>query len=56
MKPEKETPKKPLPAGFTIKPELEAEYTDQPLFKDKVCRANHILKTFGLPKFGESAK
>ena len=50
MKPKKETTKMKLPKGFTIKPGLDEKYADQPLFKDKVDRANHILKAFGLPK------
>jgi hypothetical protein len=40
-----------LPKGFTIDPTLEGKYDDQPLFQDKVDRANQILKTVGLPKF-----
>lgn len=40
-----------LPKRFTIDPTLRGKYDDQPLFKDKVDRANHILKTVGLPKF-----
>ena len=45
-------PVKPkFPKGFTIDPTLDGKYNDQPLFKDKVDQANHILKTVGLPKF-----
>ncbi len=52
MKTKKSETKKPkLPKGFTVDPELTGKYDDQPLFKDKVDRANHILKTVGLPKF-----
>ena len=40
-----------LPKGFTVDLTLEGKYDDQPLFKEKVDRANHILKTVGLPKF-----
>ena len=43
-----------LPKGFTVDPTLEGKYDDQPLFKDKVDRANHILKTVGLPKFDQA--
>ncbi len=43
-----------LPKGFTIDPLLQGKYDDQPLFKDKVDRANHILKTVGLPKFDKA--
>lgn len=43
-----------LPAGFTIDPSLTGKYDDQPLFKEKVDRANHILKTIGLPKWNNS--
>ncbi len=42
--------KKELPKDFSINPSLTDKYADQPLFKDKVDRANHILKTIGLPK------
>lgn len=49
MKPKKQIKAK-LPNGFTSKPGLDEQYNEQPLFKDKVDRANHILKTFGLPK------
>ncbi len=52
MKTEKKikTVKAKLPKGFTIDLSLKGKYDDQPLFKDKVDRANHILKTVGLPK------
>lgn len=43
--------KKKLSKDFTINPALSGKYDDQPLFKDKVDRANHILKTVGIPKF-----
>ncbi len=36
---------------YTIKPSLQGKYNDQPLFQDKVDRANFILKKFGIPKF-----
>jgi len=39
-----------LPKGFTLNPKLDKKYSCQPLFKDKVDRANHILKTVELPK------
>ncbi len=44
------TEKKELPKGFKVNPSLADKYVDQPLFKDKVDRANHILKTVGIPK------
>ncbi len=50
MKPQKEAAKKKLPKGFTLKSGLGDQYADQPLFKDKLDQANHILKTFGIPK------
>lgn len=50
MKPKKQLQKVKLPKGFTIKPGLDEQYADQPLFKDKADRANHILKVFGLPR------
>ena len=42
--------KKKLPKNFKVKSSLTDKYADQPLFKDKVNRANHILKAVGLPK------
>lgn len=45
------TGKKKLPKDFKINPALTNKYANQPLFKDKVDRVNHILKTVGLPKF-----
>ena len=51
MKPKKEPARKKLLEGFSIKSGLDDKYADQPLFKDKVDRANHILKTVGLPDF-----
>lgn len=51
MKVKKEkTIKNKLPKGFKIDPSLTNKYNDEPLFKDKIERANHILKTVGLPK------
>jgi hypothetical protein len=46
----KKNTKTKLPKGFTINSTLDKKYSDQPLFKDKVERANHILRTIGLPK------
>ncbi len=46
----RKTINKKLPAGFKVNPELDNKYNDQPLFKEKVDKANHILKTVGLPK------
>ncbi len=51
MKTNKITAEKKLPKGFKFNATLDNKYTDQPLFKEKVDRANHILKTVGLPKF-----
>ena len=53
MKPKKQPASQPAPAlpeGFTLNPALNQQYDEQPLFKDKIDRANHILKTVGLPK------
>ncbi len=44
------TYKKKLPKGFKINNSINDKYADQPLFKDKVDKANHILKTVGVPK------
>lgn len=52
MKTKKSKVSKPkLPKGFKIDPKLNGNYDEEPLFKDKIDRANSILKTFGLPKF-----
>jgi len=51
--PKKKLPKgfENLPKGFRYNPALDNNnYAEQPLFKEKVDRANHILKTIGLPK------
>ena len=45
------TAKKPTRKEYTIKPSLQGKYDDQPVFQDKVKRANFILKKFGVPKF-----
>ncbi len=51
MKTKKPAASKPkLPKGFKVDPKMNGKYDDQPLFKDKVDRANYILKTVGLPK------
>jgi hypothetical protein len=50
MKTTKPSQKKKLPKSFKINKSLTDKYADQPLFKDKIERANHILKTVGLPK------
>jgi hypothetical protein len=42
--------KKKLPKSFRVNKTLSDKYADQPLFKDKIERANHILKTVGIPK------
>jgi hypothetical protein len=47
----RKAPKKKVTPEVVITPELNGKYDDQPLFQDKVNRANHILKTFGIPKF-----
>lgn len=50
MKTKKTVSEKKLPKGFKLNTSLGDKYKDQPLFKDKVERANYILKTVGLPK------
>jgi hypothetical protein len=42
--------KNKLPAGFKVYPDLQHKYEDQPLFKDKVEKANMLVKKVGLPK------
>lgn len=56
MKTDKESNEKKIPKGFKVSPKLSDKYNDEPLFKDKVDRANHILKTIGLPKASKMAK
>lgn len=43
-------------ADYRINPELQGKYDDQPLFQDKIDRANQILKTVGIPKFPVRSK
>ncbi len=51
MKTKKEnTERKQFLKDFKLNPSLTDKYADQPLFKDKIDRANYILKTIGLPK------
>ena len=40
---------KTLPKGFVKNPELD-KYANQVFFKEKVDKANEILKTAGVPK------
>ena len=49
--PKKKQAKKKKQKGHKIDPSFQGKYDDQPLFQDKVDRANHILKTVGIPKF-----
>ena len=50
MKTEKEISEKKMPKGFKFNATLDTKYAEQPLFKEKIERANHILRTVGLPK------
>jgi hypothetical protein len=50
MKTKREIVEKKLPKGFKFNATIDTKYVEQPLFKEKVERANHILKTVGLPK------
>lgn len=43
--------KKKQQKSHKINPSLQGKYDDQPLFQYKVNRANHIIKTVGIPKF-----
>ncbi len=43
--------KKQVRKDYTVKLSLQGKYDDQPLFQDKVDRANFILKKFGILKF-----
>lgn len=38
-------------AGYKINPALAGKYDDQPLFAEKLKRANEILAKTGVPKF-----
>jgi hypothetical protein len=46
----KNTPEKKLPKSFKINSALTNKYANEPLFKEKIEKANHLLKTIGLPK------
>jgi len=50
MKAKKISEEKKLLKGFRFNATLDNKYQEQPLFKDKVEKSNHILKTIGLPK------
>ncbi len=50
MKAKKAAEKKKFPQNFKVNIALKDKYADQPLFIDKIERANQILKTVGLPK------
>lgn len=50
MEPKKNIDEIKLPKGFTISPDLADNYDGQPYFKEQIERANHILKTYGIPK------
>ena len=50
MKTQTTAGKKKLPKNFKLNETLADKYADQPLFKDKIEMANHILKTVGFPK------
>lgn len=41
----------PKAADYKINPALAGKYDDQPLFAEKVKRANEILAKTGVPKF-----
>ncbi len=42
-----------LGIDYTINPELDGKYDNDPYFQDKVNRTNEILKRVGVPKFPE---
>ncbi|MEO6283734.1 MAG: hypothetical protein ABIN80_27780 [Dyadobacter sp.] len=50
MKTKSISDKNKLPNGFKVNPDRQNKYEDQPLFKDKVEKANLIIKKVGLPK------
>jgi hypothetical protein len=56
MKAKKTAKAQKLPKGFKLNSKLSDKYADQPLFNDKVERANHILKTVRLPKTSSQLK
>jgi len=39
-----------LPAGYTINPDLNGKYADDPLIQVKAARAADLLKAAGLPR------
>jgi hypothetical protein len=42
-----------LGADYTINPELDGKYDNDPCFQGKVNRTNELLKRVGVPKFPE---
>ena len=42
---------KPVHKDHTTMASLQGKYDDQPVFQEKVDRANFILKKYGVPKF-----
>ena len=50
MKEKREISEKKLPKGFKFSATLDTKYAEQPILKEKIERANHILRTIGLPK------
>ncbi len=50
MKVRKEIFEKKLPKGFKFNATLNTKYAEEPFFKEKIEKANHILRTVGLPK------
>lgn len=52
MKSEKTVEEKKLAAGFRINPALDdKQYKEHPYFKEKLEKANAILRKTGVPKF-----
>lgn len=47
---------KDLPKGFDIDHSLSNKYADDPFFRDKIEKANHILNTVKLPGFIKAKK
>ncbi len=42
-----------LGIDYTINPELDGKYDNDPCFQEKVNRTNELLKRVGVPKFPE---
>ena len=45
-----------IDVDYTINPELDGKYDNDPYFQEKLARANEIIERCGVPKFPERSK